>query len=461
MGACASWVGTDLDRATSGARHLPSFVMRDGYTWRNWGRNQRCNPAAVEEPRSELEVAEAVRRAHVAHQQVKVIGHGHSFTDIACTEGRMLSIDALDRVLAVDEGSGLVTVEAGISIHHLNAELAERGLALANLGDIDRQTIAGAVSTATHGTGRSFGGLATFIRGIEMITADGTALRCSPDEEPEIFHCARVGLGALGVITKLMLQCVPAFNLHHLEEARPLDEVLAGLDALVDENDHFELYWLPHTDQAAIIANNRTDAPADEKSAYKTWRAEVFFPNVFFGAVVAAGRAAPKLVPRLADVVASSLGRTKLVKRSDRIFVSTRFVRFVEMEYAIPRANAVEAVLAIRDLIDEEGLRVSFPIEVRFVAPDDIPLSTAHGRESCYIAVHMASGVPFDTYFRGVEAIMGRFDGRPHWGKMHFQTAATLAPRYPEWERFRAVRAKLDPDGRFANAYLDRVLGPA
>ncbi len=435
--------------------------MRDRNTWRNWGRNQQCHPGAVEQPRSELEASEAVRRAAAARQRVKVAGHRHSFTDIACTDGRLLSIDSLDRVLGVDAESGLVTVEAGISIRRLNRELAERGLALANLGDIDRQTIAGAVSTATHGTGRKFGGLATFIRGMEMVTADGSVLHCSADEEPEIFHCARVGLGALGVVTKLTLQCVPAFNVHHLEEARPLDRVLADLTTLVDQNDHFELYWLPHTDQAAIIANNRTDAPVDEKSAYKTWRAEVFFPNVFFGAVVAAGRLAPTLVPRLAEVVAGSLGRTEIVKRSDRIFVSTRVVRFVELEYAIPREHAVEAVLGVRDLIDEEGLRVSFPIEVRFVAPDDIPLSTAYGRDTCYIAVHMAAGLPYEQYFRGVEAIMDRFEGRPHWGKMHFQTAATLAHRYPEWERFRAVRAKLDPEGRFANAYLDRVLGPA
>jgi L-gulonolactone oxidase len=446
---------------TTDGRAQPTITrMFDRHVWRNWGRNQQCRPATIEAPRSELEVAESVNRARTAGQSVKVAGHGHSFTDIACTEGRMLSIDALDRVLHVDDETGVVTVEAGISIRRLNHELAARGLALANLGDIDRQTIAGAVSTATHGTGHGLGGLATFIRGIDMITADGSLLQCSADEEPEIFHCARVGLGALGVVTKLQLQTVPAFNLHHLEEARPYDEVLAGLDSLIEENDHFELYWLPHTDKAAIIANNRTDAQADEKGAYKTWRAEVFFPNVFFGGVVVAGKVAPKLVPRLAEVVADSLGKTRLVKRSDRIFVSTRFVRFVEMEYAIPRANAVEAMLGVRDLIDEEGLRVSFPMEVRFVASDDIPLSTAYGRETCYIAVHMATGVPFERYFRGVEAIMDRFDGRPHWGKMHFQTAATLAPRYPEWERFRSVRAKLDPDRSFANPYLDRVLGP-
>ena len=434
--------------------------MRDRRGWRNWGRTQRCEPAAFDRPASELEVAEAVRRAQAAGQRVKVIGAGHSFTDIACTDGRMLTLEGLNRVLHVDEEAKLVTVEAGITIERLNEELAARGLALPNLGDIDRQSIAGAVSTATHGTGAGFGGLATFLRGLKLVAADGEALQCSAGEEPEVFHAARVGLGALGVVTQVTLQCVPAFNLHHVEERHPLVSVLDDLDRYVDGNEHFEFYWLPHTDSCATIENNRTIEPAVVKSAYKRWRAEVFFPNYFFGAVVATGRAAPKLVPRLNRFVASQLSRTELVQRSDRILVSTRLVRFAEMEYAVPRAKAREAVDGVREFIERSGLYVSFPIEVRFVAPDDIPLSTAFGRETSYVAVHVARPQPYEEYFRGVEAVMDRLDGRPHWGKLHFQTAATLAARYPEWDRFQAVRRKLDPDGRFSNAYLDRVLGP-
>ena len=434
--------------------------MRDRHGWRNWGRTQRCVPAAFERPRSELEVVEAVGRARVAGQRVKVVGSGHSFTDIACTDGRMLTLEGLNRVLHVDEEAGLVTVEAGITIERLNEELAARGLALPNLGDIDRQSIAGAVSTATHGTGAGFGGLATFLRGLQLVTADGEALRCSPDEEPEVFHAARVGLGALGVMTRATLQCVPAFNLHHVEQRHPLAAVLDDLDRYVDGNEHFEFYWLPHTDSCATIENNRTDDEAMVKSAYKRWRAEVFYPNYFFGAVVATGRAAPRLVPRLNRFVAGQLSRTELVQRSDRVLVSTRLVRFAEMEYAVPRAKARVAVDGVREFIDRRGLHVSFPIEVRFTAPDDIPLGTAFGRDTCYVAVHMARPQPYEEYFRGVEAVMDRLDGRPHWGKLHFQTAATLAPRYPEWDRYQAVRRKLDPDGRFSNAYLERVLGP-
>ena len=429
-------------------------------SWHNWARNQQCDPVAREQPRSVLEVVEAVTRARAAGQTVKVAGSGHSFTDAACTDGRLLSIDLLDRVLDVDRDAGTVTVEAGITIRALNRELAERGLALANLGDIDRQTIAGATSTATHGTGARFGGLATFIRGMELVTAEGEVLTCSPDEEPEVFHCARVGLGALGIVTRLTLACEPAYVLRHEERPARLDEVAAELDELVEGHDHFELYWLPHTDTCSLLCNDRTDEAPRPKSSYKRWRAEVFYPNYFFGALVTAGRIRPSLVPRIAGVVAGTVGSARIVDRSDRILISTRLLRFVEMEYAIPREHAADAMRAVRALIDDEGLRVSFPVEVRFTAPDDIPLSTAHGRDTCYIAVHMARGVPYERYFDGVEAIMNRLDGRPHWGKLHGQHAGILAARYPEWERFARLRERLDPDGRFANAYLDRVLGP-
>lgn len=429
--------------------------------WQNWGRNQECRPAAIERPSSLLEVVEALGRARAAGQTVKVVGGGHSFTDAACTDGRMLSLEHLDRVVSVDEAAGTVTVEAGMTISRLNQELALRGLALQNLGDIDRQSIAGAIATGTHGTGAAFGALPTFVEGLELVTAGGDVLSCSATEEPEVLHCARVGLGALGVVTKVTLRCVPAFNLHHVEQPRRLHDVLAELDEQVAANDYFEFYWLPHTDSCATIANNRTDAPIQEKSAYKRWRAEVFFPNVFFGALVAAGRVSKKRIPKLAETVAKNLGRTELINTSHRIFISTRLIRFVEMEYSIPRDRAAEAVLAIRDLIDDEDLLVSFPIEVRFVAADDVPLSMANDRDACFIAVHMARGVAYETYFRGVERIMTALGGRPHWGKMHFQTAADLAPRYPEWERFQACRTRLDPDTTFANAYLDRVLGSA
>ncbi|HEX6313077.1 MAG TPA: D-arabinono-1,4-lactone oxidase [Acidimicrobiia bacterium] len=434
--------------------------LRDRNRWQNWGRNQQCSPAAVEEPESELEVVEAVKRAAAVGQTVKVAASGHSFTDIACTEGRMLRLERLDRVLAIDEEASTVTVEAGIPLWKLNEELARRGLALANLGDIDRQTISGAIATATHGGGARFGGLATFVRALELVTGDGTVMRCSPEEEPEVFACARVGLGALGVVTKLTLECVPAFRLRAVERPTTLDEMLDDFDSIVDGNEHMDFYWWPHTDVATVKVANRTDDPIRRKPPYKAWRDEVLLSNYLFGALCTVGRLRSAMVPDLMRRTASSLGKTQRVDESHRVLCSRRLVRFVEMEYAVPRADSGSALLRVRELIERERLPVDFPIEIRVAAADDIPLSTAQGRDTAYLAVHLSAGRPNDSYFRGVESIMDDFGGRPHWGKMHFQDASTLAPRYPEWDRFAAVRAKLDPDGRFRNPYLDRVLGP-
>lgn len=431
-----------------------------GNRWRNWGGNVACEPAAVEEPESLLEVREAIGRAATAGQRVKVVGAGHSFSGLAGTEGRLLRLDRLDRILAVDPSGGRAVVEGGIPLWKLNEGLAVRGLALGNLGDIDRQSIAGATATATHGTSLRYGGLAVAIRGLELVTADSEVVWCSADEEPEVFHCARVGLGALGVVTKVELECEPAFRLHAEEKPRRWDDFVAEWPGLVAANDHVDAYWFPHTDICTAKVSNRTDEPVRTRSEWKRWRDEVLLANYVFGAGVELGKLVPALVPRIAEAVAGSIGRIEAVDRSDRVYCSRRLVRFVEMEYSIPLDSCIEALGAIRELIDREGLRVAFPVEIRALVGDDIPLSTAYGAPRAYLAVHLPAGIPYDAYFGGVEAIMNRFAGRPHWGKLHFQDSTTLAPRYPEWDRFQAVRARLDPHGRFANEELDRVLGP-
>ncbi len=438
------------------------MLSRRDTVWRNWAHNQECAPAAVETPESALEVREAVGRARIAGQHVKVVGTGHSFTSIACTDGRMLRLDRLDRVLDVDPDAGTVTVEGGIPLWKLNEQLALRDLALENLGDIDQQTIAGAIATSTHGTGRKFGGLATQVRGLELVTATGEIVRCSPQEEPELFNCARVGLGALGVVTQVTLSVVPAFRLHMVERPEEFETVLAELDATVDAHDHFEVeHWFPHTEACLVKELDRTDAPLRTRSTLAAWRDDILIGNYVFDGLCKVGRRYPFRIPPLARAVTTQLGRTDIVDRSDRVFCSPRLIKFVEMEYAINRADAEIALRRVRELIEEEDLKISIPLELRFAAADDIPLSTANGRETAYLAVHVYQGMPFEPYFRGVEAIMDELDGRPHWGKLHWQTAASLAPRYPEWDRFAAARRRLDPHGVFANEYLDRVLGPA
>jgi L-gulono-1,4-lactone dehydrogenase len=427
-------------------------------TWTNWGRNQSCAPLAICRPGSEGELIQLVQEAGASDHRVKVVGAGHSFTPIACTDGIMVDLSGYGRVLDHDPEGLTVTVEAGIPLHRLCDELDARGLALTNMGDIDRQTISGATQTATHGTGLRFGNLSSQIVGLRLITPSGEVLDCSASQNADVFQAARVGLGALGVVSTVTLQCVPAFRLHAVEEPMRVDHVLAHLDELVGENDHFEFYWVPHTGWALTKRNRRTDEPARPRPRVRRWVDDVVLPNVAFGAACRVGRRWPRAIPRLARLIPAA-GHVEYTDRSDRVFTSPRFVRFWEMEYAIPREVVAEALDRVRTLVDELGVHLSFPVEVRVSAPDDIWLSTAHGRETGYIAVHVYRGTAYDAYFSGVERIMDDYGGRPHWGKMHHQTHETLSARYPHWDDFQAVRARLDPGGRFANPYLGRVLG--
>jgi len=415
----------------------PSDTQGSAVRWRNWAGDQLCRPAAIEHPGSIDELSTAIAGAARRGMKARAFGAGHSFSDIACCDGLMLSLDRLTGVIDVDGPSRLVRVQAGITIRELSRRLMPHGLALENLGDIDVQSLAGAISTATHGTGARLGNISSQVQELKLVLADGSTLECSPQQDPEAFRAARVGLGACGMIAEVTLRCVPAFTLRGVDAPAPLQETLERFEELALANDHFEFFVFPHADTALTRTNNRTDAPPRPRSRAAAYANDVLLTNHAFGLICRAGR------------------------RSAEIFASLRLVRFTEMEYALPRERTVEAVRAVMELVETRGFAVPFPIEVRTVAADDAYLSTAGGRDSGFVAVHMFRGMQWEPYFRAVEAIMDGLDGRPHWGKRHFQTAATLRPRYPDWDRFQAVRARLDPDGRFANAYVERVLGPA
>jgi L-gulono-1,4-lactone dehydrogenase len=428
--------------------------------WRNWAGDEGCVPAAVERPGSVAEIVAALERAAAAGQRVRVAGSGHSFTDVACTDGRLLSLERMDRVLDVDRASGLVRVEGGIAIHALSAALAAHGLAFENLGDVDVQTIAGAISTATHGTGARLRNLSAQVESLELVLADGsTPTLSSADPDPTAYLAARVGVGGLGVIAAVTLRAVPAFTLRGVDKPAPLEQTLARLEQLGEEHEHFELFAFPHCDTALTRTNDRVEQPPRPRSRARAYAEDVLLTNHAFHAFCLAGRAAPRFIPQLNRAVTRLAGSSVRVDRSDRIFASPRLVRFTEMEYALPRERTAQAVRAVMALIPRRGFHVPLPIEVRLVAPDDALLSPAHERPTGYVAVHMFRGMAWEPYFRAVEAVMDEHGGRPHWGKRHFQTAETLRPRYPRWDDWQAVRARLDPHGRFANAYADRVLG--
>ena len=426
--------------------------------WRNWAGDQRCSPAAVVVPRSRDELCEAVAAAAGADRRIRVPGSGHSFTEAAMTEETMIRVEALDQVIDADPASGLVKVGGGIVLADLNERLFDLGLAMQNLGDIDRQTIAGAISTATHGTGAALRNISAQVEGIELVLADGSVRELGADE-PELLRAARVGIGSLGAVSAVTLRCVPAFNLHRVDEPRPLEEVLGSFDELAAANDHFEFFVFPYTQKALTIRRNRTAEPPRPRGALRSWISDVVIENGIGDLLLRVARRWPSTIPRFTSLAARMMSQGEHLDRSYRIFANRRTIHFTEMEYALPRHAGPEALRRVLELIESRHIEVPMPIECRVVAADDALLSPSHERETTYVAVHQYQGMEWRPYFEAVEEIMDSYEGRPHWGKRHFQTAATLAPRYPRWADFQAARDELDPDRVFSNEYAERVLG--
>jgi L-gulonolactone oxidase len=427
--------------------------------WRNWTGDQRCAPESIERPGSEREVAEAIRSAGRSGRPVRVAAAGHSFNDIVLTDGHLLKLDRMDRVLHADRETCRAEVEAGISINALGPALATHDLALENQGDVDPQSIAGAISTATHGTGAGYRNLSGQVAGLRLITADGEPLDCSEDVEPDLFRAARVSLGALGVITRVTLRCAPLYTLRRRDRPVPLDEVLDDLDGWVDGNERFELFVFPYTRVALTRVSDAVPEAPNPLWPARRWVEDVALENAMLGAFMRAGRAAPRTIPALNRTIARVLQPTERTDHSYRVYPNARRVRFTEMEYALPREAGREALMRVLEMVERRRLPISFPLEFRFVGADDAYLSPSNGRDTAYIAAHVYRGMEHETYFRAVESIMREYDGRPHWGKRHYRTAADLAPLYPDWDRFAAARERLDPGRRFRNDYLDRVLG--
>ena len=436
-------------------------MTNSGAVWRNWARSESVRPARVERPASVGAVRRAVVAASKAGMRIKAVGSGHSFSGIAVAPGVLLDLTDLAGLIGVDRTTGRATLAAGTRLHRIRGLLAPFGLALANMGDVDRQTISGATSTGTHGTGSALGGLVTQIVALTLVTGDGSLLHVSETENPDIFPAARLGLGALGILVDVTVQCVPAFLLHAVEQAEPLDEVLQTFDERSRAAEHFEFYWFPHTEKALTKTNARV--AADTRPAplapVSRWVDDELLANGVFGALCTVGAALPPVVPSINRIAERFMARREYTDASTRVFVSRRAVRFHEMEYALPMAAIPAAVREVRDLIKRSGWRISFPIEVRSAAADDVWLSTAQGRETGYIAVHRFYRENPAEYFTAVEAIMRAHDGRPHWGKMHTRDAESLRATYPHFDDFIAVRDRLDPERRFTNTYLERVLG--
>jgi L-gulonolactone oxidase len=427
-------------------------------TWRNWTGDQRCAPAEAIRPRNRDELAAAIAAAANAGRKVSVVGSGHSFTEAAMTDGTMVDVAALSGTIDADPASGLVKVGAGTVLADLNEKLHELGLAMENLGDIDRQTVAGAISTGTHGTGAKLRNISAQVEAVELITADGK-VRELDGAGSDLLRAARVGVGALGAISAVTLRCLPAFVLERIDSPQPREEVFDSFDRRAEANDHFELFTFPYADSALVLERNRIDGAPRPRGRLASYLNDIVLENWALEALSATGRSFPRAIPALSRLAAALALGGKTIDRSDRVFASERRVRFTEMEYGVPREHGPEAARRVIKWVRANRYPVFFPIEMRVAAGDDALLSPSYERDTSYIAVHQYRGMEWRPYFEAVEEIMRDYGGRPHWGKRHFQTAETLPPLYPEWETFKAARDELDPNRIFSNEYATRVLG--
>ncbi|HEV2780340.1 MAG TPA: D-arabinono-1,4-lactone oxidase [Actinophytocola sp.] len=429
--------------------------------WRNWADTESAVATSIVRPRDVTDICKAVTGAAEAGQTVRARGSGHSFTAVGAAHGVALDLSGWTGITAADVATGLVTVRSGTTLRALDAELDRLGLAMTNLGDIDAQTVSGAISTGTHGTGAAFGGLATQVAALELVLADGSVVTCSPTERPDLFAAARVGLGALGVISTVTLRTEPSFVLAAEERPEPLEAVLEALDANCADNDHFEFYWFPYGSKALTKRNNRLPPGAVPRPLGPVRRFYEYrvMENAVLDALCRLGRRVPRLVRPLARLTSSALSRRSYSDVSHRVFVTPRSVRFVESEYAIPRAALGDVLAELRARVPALSEHVMLPVEIRVAAADDIWLSTAYGRDSAYIAIHQYVGMPYRTYFDLFESIAAAVGGRPHWGKIHSLDAAALRALYPRFDDFTRVRSEVDPNGLFANPYITRVLG--
>jgi FAD-linked oxidoreductase len=407
--------------------------------WTNWSGGVTCTPQRIATPASETKLIDLVRQTARTGATLRVTGSGHSFPPLCATDGVLVSLDGLQGLVEVNPAAGEATVWAGTKLHALGDTLWEHGLAQANMGDIDRQALAGAISTGTHGTGRTLGSISTQVAGLRLVTATGDVIDCSPAHEPEIFKAAQLSLGSLGVITQVTLRLLPAYYLHERTWVAPFDECLAQLDEHIHANRHFEFFWVPEYDLCAMKTLNPVELSPAEQDAVP---------------LVNEPTTNDQPQGRLARYV-----RAERIDRSYRIFPSERTLKFNETEFAVPAPSGPACLCEIRQLMRTRYPHVVWPIEYRTLAADDLWLSPAYRRETVTISVHQAAELPYQPFFADVEAIFRNHHGRPHWGKIHTHRAPELAALYPQWAAFQSVRRRLDPAGLFLNDHLRTLLG--
>ncbi|MBN3525757.1 D-arabinono-1,4-lactone oxidase [Paenibacillus apiarius] len=425
--------------------------------WSNWSGTVQCEPERILRPDTEDRVSELVQAAARLGKTVRIIGAGHSFTPLGETAEWMVQLDRIQGIRELNEAEGTATVYAGTRLKDLGDLLFANGWAQENLGDINRQTIGGAIGTGTHGTGAGYGSLATQAVRFRTVLGDGSVVNVDAGR-PDWFKAMQVSLGAFGIITEVTLRIVPAKRKRLISFRTTLEETLARLDEWRVQHEHFEFFWFPHTAGTQVKTMNTTAVEARPNRRWNEWSKYVVENGLFWG-MSEACRLMPSLSRHVSRASARFVPVFDEVGYGHRLFVTPRHVKFNEMEYSVPAEAMRGALLDIQRAVQKRRFAVHFPVECRYVRGDDIWLSPAYGRDSAYIAVHMYKGMPFQAYFEEMERILLHHGGRPHWGKWHSLAAEQLRPLYPKWGHAMAIREQCDPAGILMNGYVRRLLG--
>jgi len=436
--------------------------MQSNYQFQNWDHTLACAPRKYFQPHSEAEVVQIVREVRDRGETLRAIGAGHSWSPLVLTNDNLMNLDWLDQLVCVDAEKMQVTVGAGIRLKNLNELLAHHGLALANLGSVTEQSIAGAISTGTHGTGVRYGNLSTQIIALNLVTGDGRLIHLAADRDPELMSAARVSLGALGVITQVTIQCVKAHRIELRSDVQPFDHVLDRMEQLVSDNDRVRLYWFAGTDVFWVNTMNQTNEPLTPREPMKEWLNNVAIRHDLMEFFLKSGDAFPALVNPINRMQAAiGFTRERRVARSDLALTIPMPAAHQETEYAVPIEHTVQAIRATRELIERNNYRANVPVEVRFVARDDNMLSPAYGHDVVYIGAYTYGEKFVRGYFAAFERAMKSLGGRPHWGKCLTLNAKEAREMYPLYNRFNQIRKELDPGNTFANKFIHEIFGEA
>ncbi|MFE8697267.1 D-arabinono-1,4-lactone oxidase [Cytobacillus sp. FJAT-53684] len=424
--------------------------------WKNWAHTFESHPNQILYPSSINEVCSIVNEAAKLKKTLRVVGAGHSFTKLVKTDDWLISLDLLSGIEQLDEENQSVTVFGGTRLFQLGEELGKAGYSQENLGDINVQSIAGAISTGTHGTGLAFGNISTQVTQLWLVTASGEVITISKQENAQYFNASLVSLGSLGIIVKVTLKIIKSPVYEYKSEKVEIAALDQQLSYLIDTNRHFEFYLFPYSDLIQIKTMNITDKSPQNLRLHHV--KNLLLENYLFFILSEVCRLFPKTSRSVSRLSAKAVGSSSISAYSYQLFATPRIVKFREMEYCIPLQNLNSAIQEIRECIIEKKYKVHFPIEFRTVKADDLWLSPSYHRDSAYIAFHMYKGMPFEEYFRDMEQIMMKYEGRPHWGKMHNRNSSELHDLYPKLADFLTIRAELDPNGLFSNDYLKELL---